>query len=317
MMVLVGVCGCGRTQENPAPSGSEPLASTSVSSTPTQSVSRELWLVQQKQDQLTDKATVIGTVALTSAEAGRYEFSIVLDGSQDLRGNEVATLRAAIFDAEPTGLTTLGMSSKMVKSGTSRLDQAAPSRMMWVQSEEFRNLFTTQFTAKELAGVRNRILVTGLRAADEVFELRRDGSSDSLWEALENRAKAADNRKMEAVEKAEAIAIARIPGLNGNPTNQRFALSPDAAVQQGASKLDVYQTLGAPVMAAQAATISEWHYCETGEFSSHRLRTIFFVDGGVVGDVRYSAPYSDDCTEKVKAGSYTEPEAITALRTKQ
>lgn len=318
LLLSVWMIGCGRAADQRVTLGAGESASPvrpGTATAPHDSTAR--WLVEQTQDKLTDKPSVTGTIAFKSVEAGRYEFSIVLDGRQDFRGNELATLKAVILDAEPTGLTVVGNGMQVVKAGTKRLDQETASQLAWYQSPEFRNVFTADLPAEELVRVKQRILVTGLRSADEVFELPRNSSSEPLWTALAGRVKAADNRKTDAVEQAEASARARTPGLVGNRTNQRWAVSPDAAVRLGFSKEQVYEVIGGPVMASTSSALTEWHYCETGEYSSHLLRTIFFVDGRVVGDVRYSAPYSDDCTEKVKAGSYEEPEAIVAIRAKQ
>jgi len=327
LLILIGIVGCGRAQETAIGVSGE--AQPQQADATTKQVDSKAWLVEQKTDPLTDQSTVTGTLGIVSDESGRYEFSIVLDGSHEWRGNDKVTLKAAIFDAEPTGLNYIENGQQMIKLGTRRLDNAQAEPIAWAQSKEFRNVFTLDLNVEELASVRQRVLITGLRSNEEVFELPRNASSEAIWRALELRV--GDSRSR-AVESAEKAAIARKPGHGTliSDYSTRQALSGAASIRSGMSKAEVFLGMErqGPIMATQGA-VAEWHYCSTGQNGGNdQFLTIFFQQGRVVGVARYSAPNpvvvtetslsrveaNKDCTENVKTGSYVEPPEVAALR---
>lgn len=286
------------------------------------------WVVREEVDPLTDKTKLIGTVAFGSQEQGRYQFELIVDDrvSVDIerqREVPVATVRVSIFDGDPTGVTfeqTIFKKMIAVKEGRYRLDDDAASSFNWVQSAEFANVFSTTIPLDKLRTLKRRLLLTGLRSVDEVFELPRNRSSDALWRTIEQRV---TESQLKAFQSMEATAIARKPGPGDRRTRQ--SLTGLGSIRGGMSKVDVYLAMGrqGPIMATEGA-IAEWHYCSTGEEGlddPDQLATVFFVDGRVVDLARYRARRyrgeSGDCTENLKSGDYAEPAAVTALRSKQ
>lgn len=173
-----------------------------------------MWVVRKQVDPLTDKTKMLATIAFVSQEQGRYQFELVVDDRVAVNVWEqntvpVATVRVSIFDAEPTGLrfdrTVLGK-FVAVKSGRYRIDDEEAFDIAWVQSDEFSNVFTTTVPLESLLTLGQRLLLTGLRSVDEVFELRRDRSAEPLWSAIASRINA--HASLED-EKTKAVALAQ------------------------------------------------------------------------------------------------------------
>lgn len=330
---LIAVAGCG-SSEAPASSAvpsSQPASQGTGAGAAVAQDSDGVWTVREEVDPLTDKRKTIGTISFRSQEQGRYQFELILDEEPDLATGYVravhlnqgqgVTVRVTILDGEPTGLQFQTFrTNKMwaTKPGRYRVDDASATTIQWLQSDEFANVFSTIIPFGDLLTVERRLLLTGLRSVDEVFELPRNRSSDALWRTIEQRV--AESR-LAAVQSAESTAFARKPG-RGAPITEpitRQSLTGLGSIRSGMSKVDVYLAMGSqgPVMATDGA-IAEWHYCSTGqEGADDQLATVFFVDGRVVDLARYRAGTPGDCTENLKSGDYAEPAAVTALRSKQ
>lgn len=183
---LAAVAGCGSSQApaSSAVQSSQPASQAAgVGATVAQN-SDGVWTLREEVDPLTDTRKTIGTIAFRSQEQGRYQFDLVV---ADLSADPRATVRVSIFDGEPTGLRfeTLGGNRVWtLNSGRSRIDDNAPTTFNWVQSDEFANVFSATIPLKDLLSTKRRLLLSGLRSDDEVFELPRDRR---LWDAIQAR----------------------------------------------------------------------------------------------------------------------------------
>lgn len=91
----------------------------------------------------------------------------------------------------------------------------------------------------------------------------------------------------------------------------------------GMTKEQVITTMGgSPVKAEFSSNIEEWHFCDTGSYTSpvDEFVTAYFADGVLIAMKPYTVTLNDtggvggSCEKFVKMGNYREPDSVQEYR---
>jgi outer membrane protein assembly factor BamE (lipoprotein component of BamABCDE complex) len=109
------------------------------------------------------------------------------------------------------------------------------------------------------------------------------------------------------------------PPPQSNFVRQNLAIS--YRLNEGMSKSEVENIMGAPIKSDFYKNVEEWHYCATGTQADEFL-ALFFHDGKLIAKKNYTVTEVDtrgvlgSCEKFIKMGNYREPENVTEIRIK-
>lgn len=96
-------------------------------------------------------------------------------------------------------------------------------------------------------------------------------------------------------------------------------LSVSNKLNEGMTKSEVEEIMGAPVKSDFFKNIEEWHYCKTG-MSVDEFIAVFFYEGKLIAKKNYSVTSADvngafgSCEKFIKLGNYKEPDIVAEIR---
>jgi outer membrane protein assembly factor BamE (lipoprotein component of BamABCDE complex) len=90
-------------------------------------------------------------------------------------------------------------------------------------------------------------------------------------------------------------------------------------LNDGMTKSEVKEIMGAPIKSDFYKNVDEWFYCKTGQMSDEHL-ALFFYDGKLVAKKNYSVTGADtrgmmgSCEKFIKMGNYRVPDLVVEIR---
>ena len=240
VLILAGSLWIGYQQEWPSTNAFEAVnpADSERDSLPAASGGQGRWSVERTSDPLTDTEVWTATSRVRSA---RQEMVVPIFGNPEREPQTISAIYEArfrlappaslemtytIYDALPTGTQFDGYGA--YRELGVRFDDGDPMRRRWSISSEYPNVGSIRVVDPvTIAGTRRRILIQGLRAADEFIEFPIDASFEPFRAHLQRGIGDAERQRQ-----AQETAVVREQEA-AKAVEQRAVIDAQRALERG------------------------------------------------------------------------------------